>query len=280
MLELEGCHKSAQCGSRTSLTSWLQRVPIPLNRFSPRGLFTLVPTLLNWLSRRREKLIQEGGTVTRVIAGHFHTFSMHIFIPGQCSQMGFRKKMSQGCTTSPLSSSSPILSPFYSPSLPHPPLQWQAGHSHTAAAPTPQLRPLTPKWKKNFFFRGLAVCLPVRLSVLSGSQNPSRFWSGCWVWGVGFRKWTPSFSHPFFDPGEGALLPLDAPVPIHTPLAYGWSLVISQETPWPLLLYLSFSGKAKGGGGPYSSSNLTLGRLLLPCSAPLPESLVFYNVQK
>lgn len=73
------------------------------------------------------------------------------------------------------------------------------------------------------------------------------------VWMLSLRsriqEMAPSFSHPFFGPGEGALLPLDAPVPIHTPLASGWSLVISQETPWPLLLYLSFSGEAKGEGG-------------------------------
>lgn len=94
------------------------------------------------LSEQEEKL---RGTVMRVISGHFHASFTHIFISEQCSQMGFRMKLSQGCTTSSLPPLSPVLSTFYSPSLPHPPLQWQAGHSHTAAAPTPQLRPLTPK---------------------------------------------------------------------------------------------------------------------------------------
>ena len=83
----------------------------------------------------------------------------------------------------------------------------------------------------------------------------------------------------FICPGEGALLPLDSPVPIPMLLASGWSLFISPETPRPLLLlYLSFSGEAKGGS-PHSPSHLALGWLLLSCSVPLlKEFLYFWNI--
>lgn len=83
----------------------------------------------------------------------------------------------------------------------------------------------------------------------------------------------------FICPGEGALLPFDPPVPIPMLLASGWSLFISPETPRPLLLlYLSFSGEAKGGSL-HSPSNLALGWLLLSCSVPLlKEFLYFWNI--
>lgn len=77
----------------------------------------------------------------------------------------------------------------------------------------------------------------------------------------------------FLRPGEGALLPLDPPVPIYMLLASGWSLLISQETPRPLLLYLSFSGDAEGDD---FFSNLALGGLLLPCSMPLLMEFLYF----
>lgn len=167
-------------------------------------------------------------------------------MPGQCLQTSFRESLSPGCSTTSLPLSSPpfpfsfLLSKPLTPSSVVGGWGWGGGgraFSHSSH-PTPHPRHLTPK--RNGFLQG--TC---RLSVSPCSLAP-RILPGSGLGAESADRDSGNSLPPtpiqFFRPGEGALLPLD-PLSPHTVLvASGRSLFISQGTPRPLLLYLSFSG--------------------------------------
>ena len=278
MLELEGCHRFTQHRSRTSLTSWLQRVPILLSQLGPRGSLRTCPHPLEVSEQERDAGSGRGGvTLNKVRSAHLtlsptHSTPTH-FPPGQLLTWTAESACALDAPLGPITSC-PFSLLLSKPLTCHPSSGDRAfshsSHPHSSAEASDSKK----KWfsPEDLPYVCLSVCLSFSLvaqilpgSVLSadcedwdpGNGLPPPPTPVCWSW----RRGTSTTHHP--------------PNPIYTPLASGWSLLSGQRHPGLSSFISASQGRHSGKSSLAKQSTLPLGGISCPALCPLPESLVF-----